>query len=142
MDARWKPGAHGGTFGANAVACAAAVATIRVMKEEKLPENAAARGTELLEGLRRLAPRFPAIGDVRGRGLMVGVEFTRNGEPDTALAKAVQAACFRRGLLLLTCGTYDNVIRWIPPLIVTAGQIQEGLHIFEEALGEAMEAAV
>ncbi|WP_322800138.1 aspartate aminotransferase family protein [Thermoflexus sp.] len=140
--ARWKPGAHGGTFGANAVACAAAVATIRVMKEEKLPENAAARGTELLEGLRRLAPRFPAIGDVRGRGLMVGVEFTRNGEPDTALAKAVQAACFRRGLLLLTCGTYDNVIRWIPPLIVTAGQIQEGLHIFEEALGEAMEAAV
>jgi 4-aminobutyrate aminotransferase len=72
---------------------------------------------------------------------MVGVEFTRDGQPDAGMAKAVQAACFCRGLLLLTCGTYDNIIRWIPPLVVTSEQIQEGLRIFEEALGEAMEAA-
>ena len=137
--ARWKPGAHGGTFGGNAVACAAAVATIQVMKAERLPENAAARGAELMAGLRRLAERFPGLGDVRGRGLMVGGEFSRTGEPDPAAAKAVQAACFRRGLLLLTCGTYDNVIRWVPPLGVTAEQIQEGLRIFEEALAEVAE---
>ncbi|MER3468714.1 MAG: aspartate aminotransferase family protein, partial [Thermoflexus sp.] len=73
-------------------------ATIQVMKAERLPENAAARGAELMAGLRRLAERFPGLGDVRGRGLMVGVEFSRNGEPDPAAAKAVQAACFRRGL--------------------------------------------
>jgi 4-aminobutyrate aminotransferase len=134
---KWKPGSHGGTYGGNAVACAAAVATIRAMKDEKLPENAAARGEQLMTGLRRLQSDFKAIGDVRGLGLMVATEFTRDGEPDTDAAKAVVRAAFERDLMLLTCGTYDNVIRWIPPLVVTPEQIDEALAIFASALDAA-----
>ncbi len=132
--AKWKPGSHGGTFGGNVVACAAAVATIRAMKEERLPENAAQRGAQLMDGLRRLQKEFRSIGDVRGLGLMVATEFSKNGEPDTDLAKAVVRAAFERGLMLLTCGTYDNAIRWIPPLVVTPEQIDEALTIFAASL--------
>jgi 4-aminobutyrate aminotransferase len=132
--AKWKPGSHGGTYGGNVVACAAAVATIRVMKEEKLPENAAARGAQLTAGLRRLQHDFKSIGDVRGLGLMIGTEFSKNGEPDTDTAKAVAKAAFAQNLMLLTCGTYDNVIRWIPPLVVNEAQIDEALKIFAAAL--------
>jgi 4-aminobutyrate aminotransferase len=132
--AKWKPGSHGGTFGGNVVACAAAVATIRAMKEERLPENAAQRGAQLIDGLRRLQRDFKSIGDVRGLGLMVATEFSKDGEPDTDLAKAMVRAAFERGLLLLTCGTYDNAIRWIPPLVVTPEQIDEALTIFAAAL--------
>ena len=132
--ARWKPGSHGGTYGGNVIACAAAVATLRALKEERLPENAAARGVQLMAGLRRLQAEFHAIGDVRGVGLMVATEFTRNGEPDTLTAKAVVKAAYERNLMLLTCGTYDNVIRWIPPLVVTPEQIDEALTIFAAAL--------
>jgi 4-aminobutyrate aminotransferase len=131
---KWMPGSHGGTFGGNAVACAAAVATIQTMREEKLVENAAARGQQLVAGLRKLQAEFPQIGDVRGLGLMVGVEFGKPGAPDTAIAKALNKAAFERGLMLLTCGTYDNVIRWIPPLVVTEEQIEEALQIFASAL--------
>jgi len=134
MAAKWRPGSHGGTYGGNAVACAAAAATIRVIREERLVENAAARGEQLLVGLRRLQAEFPQMGDVRGLGLMVGVEFGQPGMPDAAMAKAVQKAAFERGLLLLTCGTWDNVIRWIPPLLVTAEQIEEALSIFAASL--------
>jgi len=132
---RWQVGAHGGTYGGNALAAAAGVATINVLRDEKLPENAARQGDRLLEGLKALQAEFPIIGDVRGRGLMVGVEFTRDGQPDKAVTKAVQTACLERDLLLLTCGTYDNIIRWIPPLVVTALQIDEAVQIFAEALG-------
>jgi len=137
--ARWKPGSHGGTFGGNVVACAAAVATIRAMKEEKMPQNAAARGEQLLAGLRKLQGEFKSIGDVRGIGLMVATEFTaaQRGEPDTDTAKAVVKAAFERNLMLLTCGTYDNIIRWIPPLVVTPEQIDEALTIFAAALDAA-----
>jgi 4-aminobutyrate aminotransferase len=132
--AKWTPGSHGGTFGGNAVACAAAVATIRVMKDEHLVENALARGTQLLMGLLKLQNEFQAIGDVRGLGLMVATEFSRNGEPDTDTAKAVVKAAFERGLMLLTAGTYDNVIRWIPPLVVNEQEIHEALKVFAGAL--------
>ena len=132
---RWQVGAHGGTYGGNALAAAAGVATINVMRDEKLPENAARQGDRLMEGLKALQAEFPIIGDVRGRGLMVGVEFTRDGQPDKAATKAVQTACLERDLLLLTCGTYDNIIRWIPPLVVNAVQIDEAVQIFAEALG-------
>lgn len=133
---KWEVGSHGGTYGGNAVACAAAVATIRAMREEKMLENAQARGAELMSGLRRLQEEYPQIGDVRGLGLMIGTEFVIDGRPEKAkpLAKAIIHAAEERGLLLLTCGTYDNTIRWIPPLNVTGEQIQEGLRIFEEAL--------
>jgi len=131
---KWKPGTHGGTFGGNVVACAAAVATIRAMKEEKLIENAAARGAQLMAGLCKLQAEFSQIGEVRGAGLMVGVEFGRPGAPDPATAKAVAKAAFERGLMLLGCGTFDNVIRWVPPLVVNEQQMDEALKIFAAAL--------
>ena len=135
---RWKPGSHGGTYGGgSAIAAAAAVATIQALQDEKLVENSAQMGTHLLEGLRRLQKKYPVIGDVRGLGLMVAAEFGKSGHPNKAATKAVQEACLDRDLLLLTCGTYENVIRWIPPLIVTQSQIDEALGIFEEALEEA-----
>lgn len=133
---KWEVGSHGGTYGGNAVACAAAVATIQAMREERMLENAQERGAELMSGLRRLQEEYPQIGDVRGLGLMIGTEFIVDGRPEKAkpLTKALIHAAEERGLLLLTCGTYDNTIRWIPPLNVSREQIQEGLRIFEEAL--------
>jgi len=132
--AQWPVGSHGGTYGGGALAAAAAVATIQVIRDEDLPGNAEEQGVRLMHGLKRLQSKYPVIGDVRGRGLMVGCEFTRDGQPDAAVASAVQKACLDRHLLLLTCGTYGNVIRWIPPLVVNEAQIDEALHIFSEAL--------
>ena len=106
--------------------------------EEKLPDNAAQMGERLMDGLEELQGRFPVIGDVRGRGLMVGTEFTLKGEPSKELAKAVQKACLDRKLMLLTCGPYENTIRWIPPLVVNEGQIDEALMTFEEALASVV----
>ena len=135
---RWIPGSHGGTYGGNAVACAAAVATIQTMRDEHLVENAARMGEVLLAGLRQLQRSHPEIGDVRGRGLMLATEMTDpSGEPWTDRAKAVVRAAFDEGLLLLTCGSYENTVRWIPPLVVNASQIEEGLEMFERALAKA-----
>ena len=131
----WIPGSHGGTYGGNAVSCAAAAATVRVIREEGLVENSAKMGEVLLDGLRAIQQRYPGIGTVRGLGLMVAAEFTTaQGEPDTNTAKAVRIKCLEQGLMLLTCGPYGNVVRWIPPLIVTQEQIDEALRIFEGAL--------
>lgn len=135
---RWIPGSHGGTYGGNAVACAAAVATIRVIREERLLENAQRMGALLMERLRALQRDFPVIGDVRGLGLMVATEFTADGAPATAIAKALLKACLRRRLLLLTCGPWDNTVRWIPPLVVTQEQIEEATEIFRDALTEVV----
>jgi 4-aminobutyrate aminotransferase len=137
---KWIPGSHGGTFGGNAVACAAAVGTIQALREEKLVENAVVRGQQLISGLRHLQEEYPAIVDVRGLGLMVGAEFrTNDGQPDKATAKAVAHACLDRKLMLLTCGPWDNTIRWIPPLVVQEGQIHEALSIFGESLREVLD---
>ncbi|MCL4826875.1 MAG: aminotransferase class III-fold pyridoxal phosphate-dependent enzyme [Caldilinea sp.] len=134
--AHWKPGTHGGTYGGgNAIAAAAAAATIDVIRDEKLVENAAVQGDRLMAGLGDLQAEYPEIGDVRGRGLMVGVEFTgQDHQPAAEIATRVQKACIERNLLLLTCGTYGNVIRWIPPLVVNSQQIDEALAIFNEAM--------
>ena len=132
---KWQTGSHGGTYGGNAVAAAAAVATIQTIREEKLLENTLARGEQLRGRLRQLQRDFPAIGDVRGLGLMVATEFrTADRKPDKATTKAVVNACFEKKLMLLTCGAYDNVIRWIPPLIVTEAQIDEAVGVFAGAL--------
>jgi 4-aminobutyrate aminotransferase len=132
---KWQTGTHGGTYGGNAVACAAGVATIQAMRDEKMPENAAVRGDQMINHLRRVQLDYPIIGDVRGLGLMIGVEFrTADRKPDKATTKAVVQACFERKLMLLTCGTYDNVIRWIPPLVVTEKQVDEAIEIFTDAL--------
>jgi len=134
---KWVPGTHGGTYGGNAVACAAAVATIRVIRDEGLLENAQRMGALLIERLRDVQQEFPIIGDVRGLGLMVGAELTTPaGKPDTATAKAVLKACLKRKLMLLTCGAWDNTVRWIPPLIVNQEQIEEGVAAFGAALAE------
>ncbi|MEW6716897.1 MAG: aspartate aminotransferase family protein [Chloroflexota bacterium] len=136
---KWTPGSHGGTYGGgSAVAAAAALATVEVIQEEGLVENSARMGGRLMDGLRQIKERFPSIGEVRGRGLMVGVEFTTDGKPDKPITKAVQQACLEGKLLLLTCGTYENVIRWIPPLTVTAEQLEEALNTFEHALNRVV----
>jgi 4-aminobutyrate aminotransferase len=129
-------GSVGGTYGGNAVACAAGVATIRAMKEEKMLENANERGLQLMTGLRKLQEEYPQIGDVRGKGLMIGTEFMVGDRPDKSkpMVKEIIRAAEDRNLLLLACGTYDNVVRWIPPLNVTSEQVNDGLKAFEGAL--------
>jgi 4-aminobutyrate aminotransferase len=136
---KWMPGTHGGTFGGNAVACAAGVATIQAMREEDMLGNARARGAQLISQLRRLKVNYPVMGDVRGLGLMIGVEFRGSDhKPDKPTAKAIIHACEERQLLLLTCGPYDNVIRWIPPLIVSEQQISDAVAIFSDALKQVV----
>lgn len=140
---KWRPGSHGGTYGGNAVACAAGVATIQAMKEEGMVENAAKNCPVLLGGLRDLQEEFPIIGDVRGIGLMAAAEFTHpsgDWHKSKLVANAVRQRCLEDGkLMLLTCGPYDNVVRWIPPLIVNPDQLQEALGIFAGAVKDVGE---
>jgi len=133
-------GSIGGTYGGNAVACAAGAATIRAMREENMLENAGERGVQLMTGLRKFQEEYSQIGDVRGKGLMVGTEFVVDGRADKAkqLVKNVIHSAEEKGLLLLSCGTYDNTLRWIPPINVRAEQINDGLSIFGEALKEVI----
>lgn len=133
-------GSIGGTYGGNAVACAAAGATIQAIREDHMLENATERGIQLTTGLRKLQEEYSQIGDVRGKGLMIGTEFMVDGRPDKAkpLAKEIIHCAEENGLLLLSCGTYDNTIRWIPPLNVTSEQIHDGLQIFESALKQVV----
>ncbi|MFZ3562615.1 aspartate aminotransferase family protein [Streptomyces sp. BH055] len=143
MSRAW-PGSQGGTYGGNAVSCAAAIATLDVIQEEKLVENAAERGQQLFAGLREVAESYPVggqggIGDVRGLGLMAGIEFvTADGEPDGATAARVHAAASERGLLLLTCGTQGQVVRMIPPLVVNGEDIDEGLRLWRESVAAVL----
>ncbi len=133
---KWPTGSHGGTYGGNAVAMAAGLATIRAMKEEKMLENATIRGGQLQTGLRKLQEEYSQIGDVRGLGLMIGSEFEVEGkyQKSKQLVKDAIHAAEERGLLLLSCGTFDSTIRWIPPLNVTEAQVNDALGIFGEAL--------
>lgn len=133
-------GSVGGTYSGNAIACAAGVATIRAMREEKMVENAAEKGIQLMTGLRKLQEEYPQIGDVRGKGLMVGTEFILDGSQAKAkqLVKDVIHSAEEKGMLLLSCGTYDNIVRWIPPLNVTTEQINSGLKIFGDSLKEVV----
>lgn len=137
MGKAW-PGSQGGTYGGNAVAAAAGVATLDVIRRENLVENALLRGNELRAGLDKLQTEFAVIGNVRGRGLMQGIEFTApDNTPDAATALAVQQAAVAEELLLLTCGPHGNVIRVIPALNVTADEIQTGLARFTQAIKTA-----
>ncbi len=132
--ARGWPGSQGGTYGGNAVAAAAAMATIEVIEEESLVANAEKMGQHLRRGLDALKKDYPEMDDVRGMGLMQGVEMRRNGEPDGARAGNILKECEKRGLLMLRCGPYQEIVRWLPPLIVDKPQIDEALGVFEEAL--------
>ncbi|WP_280211388.1 aspartate aminotransferase family protein [Nocardia cyriacigeorgica] len=134
------PGSQGGTYGGNAVACAAAIATLEVIESEGLVRNAAERGAQLLAGMRALESK--AIGDVRGLGLLVGAEFvTAAGEPDREAATRAQALAVQKGLLLLTCGAHMNVVRMIPPLVVSRTQIDDALAIWAQVLAELPDAS-
>lgn len=133
MEQAW-PGSQGGTYGGNAVSCAAALATLDVIEQEGLVEHAAKLGDHLLQRLSEIQADAPRIGDVRGRGLMVGAEFSgEDRDPDEESAARVQKEAEDRGLLLLRCGTYGNVVRFLPPLIVTREQVDEALEIFASA---------
>jgi 4-aminobutyrate aminotransferase-like enzyme len=141
---KWQAGTHGGTYGGgNAVVMAGAKAVVETIVEEKLADNAAKMGNRLMDGLRRLQKDFPVIAEVRGRGLMVGTEFSdKDGNPDASTMQAVHKSCLEQDLLLLSCGSYGNVIRWIPPLIVNAEQIDEALAVFRTALEASVKTAV
>jgi len=144
VSALQMPNSCGGTYGGNAVACAAALATLDVIRDEQLLKNAVIRGEQLQAGLSKIAASSqhehgPLIGDVRGRGLMIAVEF----QPGVAghfghhtLASAVSRACFERGMLLLPTGHRDT-LRFVPPLVITEAQVDECLQIFEAALTDA-----
>jgi len=141
MEKAW-PGSQGGTYGANAVACAAALATLDVIQDEKLVENAAERGDQLKSALSEVAAGHEQITDVRGLGLMIGNEFRdADGNPDGATAAAAQQEAAKRGLLLLTCGAWSQVVRFIPALVVAPDQVDEAVSIWKESLAAVTAAA-
>jgi 4-aminobutyrate aminotransferase / (S)-3-amino-2-methylpropionate transaminase / 5-aminovalerate transaminase len=129
------PGGLGGTYGGNPVACAAALGAIETMAKEDLPAAARRIGDIMLPRLRKLAQAHPAIGDVRGRGAMIAIELVRPGtlDPDPALTSQIAKACHAQGLVVLTCGTYGNVLRFLPPLVIGEALLSEGLSILEDA---------
>jgi 4-aminobutyrate aminotransferase-like enzyme len=135
----WPPGSHGGTYGGgSAIAMRAARATLDVIQQEQLVDNSRRMGAHLASRLGALQDRYPVLADVRGRGLMVACEFVDRGQPAAELVKEIQQKCLAAGLMLLTCGADANVIRWIPPLVVNAKQIDEAVEIFDNALRAAM----
>lgn len=135
MSKAW-PGSQGGTYGANAVSCAAALATLDVIQDEGLVQNAANRGEQLRAGLQE-STKHTGADNVRGLGLMQGVEFRdSHGKPDGAAAKAAQQAAHHHGLLLLTCGAWGQVVRFIPALVVDGAQVSEALTIWDTVLSE------
>ena len=138
----WAPGTHGGTYGGNVIACAAALATLDVIEDEKLVENAATRGAQMLAGMKKIAAGRSGIGDVRGLGLMLAFEFVKPSEgdgrvPDPDAVKRVIAEANKRKMLLLSAGAYAQVIRIIPPLVTTAEEVDLALKILEESLDAA-----
>jgi len=132
---KWPKGAHGTTFGGNPVSCAAAIATIETIKLEGLLEKALLTGEHAMKRLRGMQERFPSIGDVRGLGLMIGIEFVREGDlPDTEGLRKVMDFCLEKGLILIECGVDKNIIRLAPPLVVKTEEMDAGLDIMEDAL--------
>ncbi len=133
----WEPGAHENTLGGNPVVCAAALAVLDVLKSERLAENAARVGDHMLKRLRELAEKHELIGEVRGRGLMMGVELVKDREtkePAREERDQLMKRAFERGLVLLGAG--PSSLRLAPPLVLTEEQADTGLQIFEEALAE------
>lgn len=138
MEKAW-PGSQGGTYGGNAVSCAAALATLDVIRDEDLVGNAAEQGRRLADGLHKVAADHPVIADVRGLGLMLGNEFCApDGTPDTATAARAQQQAANLGLLLLTCGAHGNVVRMIPPLVVNPEQIEAAVALWGQAVAAAV----
>jgi 4-aminobutyrate aminotransferase len=138
---KWKRGAHGNTYGGNPICCAAALATLELVQRE-YAANAAAVGGYFLERLRELQPKFECMGDVRGKGLMIGVELITDQssrKPAPALCQRLLTRAFHNGLLLLSCGV--STLRLIPPLTVSRAEVDEALALLQVALSEALAAA-
>jgi 4-aminobutyrate aminotransferase/(S)-3-amino-2-methylpropionate transaminase len=130
-------GGLGGTYAGNPLACAAALAVLDVFESERLVEQSAARGAQMRDGLLRLQARVPGIGDVRGLGCMLAMEFVTDRatkQPDPALAQRVVERARTHGLLLLKCGPHKNVVRLLPPLTVTMEEMASGLERLEAAV--------
>jgi 4-aminobutyrate aminotransferase len=133
----WEGGSHANTFGGNPVACSAALQVIDIIKEEKLMENATRQGAYLMKRLKEMQQKYPIIGDVRGKGLMIGVEFVKDQETKTPASQEVldvMNKCFRRGLVIITAGR--STMRFAPPLIITREILDAGLEVFEGAVKE------
>jgi 4-aminobutyrate aminotransferase len=136
---QWKKGAHGNTFGGNPLCCAAANATIDLVREQYLA-NAVKAGAHFMTRLKELAKAYPCIGDVRGRGLMLGIELIKpDGAPNRALADAMLHRAFQNGLLLLSCGV--STVRFMPPLCVTEAEVDEAIVMLRRSFDQALAAA-
>ena len=133
---QWPAGTHGGTYGGNPVACAASLAVIELL-ENGLLDNAQAMGRYFLEQLQALKQAYPSIHDIRGVGLMIGMEFfSSDGQPDAQAVETLRKKALEKGLILLSCGVDKNVIRFIPPTTVSKAEIDEAIAIIRQALGE------
>ena len=135
--ARWPKGSHGGTYGGNPIGCAAALATLDVITEDGFLDHVAARGRQLAAGLAEMAQADPGLAEVRSLGLMVAAEFRspETGLPDTARVAAILDHCLTDGhLILMGAGTYSQAVRFMPPLVVSEAELDEGLRVFEKAL--------
>lgn len=130
----WHPGEHGSTYGGNPVACAAAVAVIETMRRDRLVERAASLGTRTMARLEGWRTELPIVADVRGLGLMIGIELSRDGIPAADVVRRVQRRCLDDDLLVLSCGTDDNVLRLLPPLTIEEAELDAGLDILERAI--------
>jgi 4-aminobutyrate aminotransferase/(S)-3-amino-2-methylpropionate transaminase len=132
------PGGLGGTYGGNPVACAAAIGSIRTMKEENLIDRAKHIESIMLPRLKAMQEKFDVIGDVRGRGAMLAIELIKSGtmEPNSELTGALAKACHAQGVVVLTAGTYGNVFRFLPPLTIGDDLLNEGLDVLEEQLAK------
>ncbi len=134
---QWGAASHGTTYGGNPVACAASLATLDVIREEGLLENAREQGAHMLDVLRDLQKKSPIVGDVRGEGLMIAVEFVKpdtDKEPNAEAVQRILKRCLEDGLLMYPCGHWTQTIRLIPPLPITREQVGEGLDIFRRAV--------
>lgn len=135
ISSKWAPGRHGNTYGGNPVSCAASLATIEVLEEEKLVERSASLGKKVMDRLKDFAKDKPYIGEVRGLGLMIGIEFNdEHGHPSKEIAEKVNQRCFENKLLVLTCGNHGQVLRLIPPLNMSDEEADKGLTILEKAM--------
>lgn len=135
------PGGIGGTYGGNPVACEAALATIKFMEDEKLAERSEKLGAVIMDRMKKLQKEFPRIGDVRGLGCMIGLEFVKDvetKEPDKASVSAIIAECLKQGLILINAGIFGNVVRFLPPVVITDEQLEQALTIFESSVRKVL----
>jgi 4-aminobutyrate aminotransferase-like enzyme len=144
MDAA-EPGTIGGTYGGNPVACAASLATISVMESERLCERATRIGDKVMSRFKALEQRFSVVGDVRGRGAMVAIEFSHDRDPfrpASELCQKISADCRAHGVLVLTSGPHGNILRVLSPLVITDAELEEGLRVIDQAVEKHAQSTV